>query len=349
LRPLAAGEQGRNHLFVGPRVRIGRSRDNDLVLPDRPVPTSSSRHAEAVLDAEGIWSIIDSGSANGTRVNGIVVQRQRLKHGDRIAFGDEQFVVSIGEAKNQRRALIAIVFGVIVTAAAGLIVFRASNVANFEAVASTAAPSVFMIAIETGGSRSMIGSGFAVTADGWLATNAHIADVLDRTIGSSGDRSGRAIAVQGDTYDVFPIGATLIDPAWKKGSLAHDVALVKLDGKVSTQPLSLADPATAAALARGAPIAAFGFPAVSTDPARPRGRLSVDVIGDVRGDYLEVGLGISPGMSGCPVLSRRGAVIAIVVGGDFVEMPDGIARPSGSSANWALSASIVRNLMERRR
>jgi S1-C subfamily serine protease len=99
-------------------------------------------------------------------------------------------------------------------------------------------------------------------------------------------------------------------------------------------------------LARGTPIAAFGFPAVSTDASRPRGRLSVDIVGDVRGDYLEVGLGISPGMSGCPVLDRRGAVVAVVVGGDFVEMPDGTARPSGSSANWALSASEVRGLLD---
>jgi S1-C subfamily serine protease len=209
-----------------------------------------------------------------------------------------------------------------------------------------AAPSVYMIAIETDGQRSMVGSGFAVSEDGWLATNAHIADALLRRQALPLNAGGvRAVAIQGDTYDARPIVSARVDPAWKTGSLAHDVALVKLDGKTPTLPLRLANDAAIRGLARGTPIAAFGFPAVSTDASRPRGRLSVDVVGDIRGDYLEVGLGISPGMSGCPVLNRQGVVVAMVVGGDFVQMPDGIPRPSGSSANWALTAASVRAML----
>jgi pSer/pThr/pTyr-binding forkhead associated (FHA) protein len=94
LRPVAGGEQGQERLFTGSPVRIGRSHDNDLVLPDRTDPSSSGRHAEARLDPDGSWSIIDAGSANGTRVNGVPVRRQRLRNGDRLGFGDEQFIVS---------------------------------------------------------------------------------------------------------------------------------------------------------------------------------------------------------------------------------------------------------------
>ena len=96
-------------------------------------------------------------------------------------------------------------------------------------------------------------------------------------------------------------------------------------------------------------VAAFGFPTVSTDPWKPRGRLSVDFLGDVRGDYLEVGLAIAPGTSGSPVLDEAGTVVAIVVGGDFVDTPDGRGKtPSGTAANWAISVSMLRDLLDLR-
>ena len=111
------------------------------------------------------------------------------------------------------------------------------------------------------------------------------------------------------------------------------------------RPLTLADQAAVAGITRGMPIATFGFPAVSTDADRPRGRLSVDVVGDVRGEYLEVGLGIAPGTSGSPVFDGAGVVIGIVAGGDFVTGPDSPPRPTGSSANWALVATVLAQLL----
>lgn len=349
LRPVAHGEQGQERLFTGPRVRIGRSRDNDFVLPDRTHPASSGHHAEAQLDRDGGWSIVDAGSANGTWVNGVPVQRQRLKNGDRLGFGDELFIVAIDGAGRLRTGFV--VAGVATTllavAVVGVAVSRRNTPVTFESAAESAAPSVFMIAIDADGQRSMVGSGFAVTDDGWLATNAHIVDALMKRQALQPEAKGtRAVAVQGDNYTAYPIVGARIDELWKSGSLAHDIALVRLKGTAATRPLRLADAATIAQLARGTPIAAFGFPAVSTDAIRPRGRLSVDVVGDIRGDYLEVGLGISPGMSGSPVIDRSGSVVAMVAGGDFVEMPDGTARPSGSSANWALSAKPIRTLLD---
>jgi S1-C subfamily serine protease len=348
LRPVADVGSKQELLFTGPRVRIGRSRDNDLVLPDRDSPSSSSHHAEAHLDPSGAWTIVDSGSTNGTRLNGVPVQRHQLKSGDRLAFGDEQFLVAIDNGKtNLVQRVAAIVLAVGALALSAWLVLRPAAPMTFEGVAAAAAPSLFMIGIDADGQRRMIGSAFAVSADGWLATNAHIADALTRRGAFAGEPEEkiRPVAVQGDTYVVHKIGKAAIHPMWKPGSLAHDVALLRLAGNATTVPLAMTD-AGSAALTRGTPIAAFGFPAVSTDPTRPRGRLSADVVGDIRGDYLEVGLGISPGMSGSPVLDRSGSVVAVVVGGDFVEMPDGTARPSGSSANWALSAAAVRELLD---
>jgi S1-C subfamily serine protease len=62
--------------------------------------------------------------------------------------------------------------------AVGFAVSRRSAPITFEAPAESAAPPVFIIAIEADGQCSMAGSGLAVSADGWLATNAHIADAL---------------------------------------------------------------------------------------------------------------------------------------------------------------------------
>jgi S1-C subfamily serine protease len=145
-----------------------------------------------------------------------------------------------------------------------------------------------------------------------------------------------------------PVVSAVIHSGWRAGSLNADVALLRLGpGGPRVPTLTLADAAAVGTLRRGTPVAAFGFPAVSTDPANPRGRLSVDVVGDVRGEFLEVGLGVAPGTSGSPVFDRSGLVVGIVVGGDFIEAPSGGTRPTGSSANWALSADTVRQLLDR--
>ena len=69
------------------------------------------------------------------------------------------------------------------------------------------------------------------------------------------------------------------------------------------------------------------------------------MIGDIRGEYLEAGLGIAPGTSGSPIFDQSGIVIGMVAGGDFAGAPDEPQRPTGTSANWALSASVVSDLL----
>ena len=186
----------------------------------------------------------------------------------------------------------------------------------------------------------IVGTGFAVDADGWLATNAHIAAFI-----TSGSAEGRAVAVQGDTYAARRIVRTLVHPDWRADSIQKDVALLQLEPGPAVTPLVLANAAALSRIQRGVPVATFGFPAVSTDAEHPRGRLTADVVGDVRGEYLEVGLGIAPGTSGSPVFDESGEVIAIVAAGDFIGRPGEPTRPSGTQANWALSASIVQEVL----
>src|SRR5438105_4925168 len=59
------------------------SRDNDIVLDDKRV---SRHHAEFVSQGTR-WIMRDTGSTNGTAVNGQVVREAVLKPGDQISLG----------------------------------------------------------------------------------------------------------------------------------------------------------------------------------------------------------------------------------------------------------------------
>lgn len=76
-----------------PRVVIGRGAHVDVRLPSRAV---SDQHAMVRVDGPDV-SIIDEGSTNGTRVNGVAIARGRrkfLRDGDEIGVGDYAIKVS---------------------------------------------------------------------------------------------------------------------------------------------------------------------------------------------------------------------------------------------------------------
>src|SRR5262249_20060955 len=64
-------------------THIGRSPDNDLVLPDDEV---SRRHAAIRLE-DDTHVLIDLESANGTRLNGEQIKEKTLADGDTISIG----------------------------------------------------------------------------------------------------------------------------------------------------------------------------------------------------------------------------------------------------------------------
>jgi hypothetical protein len=72
---------------VGDRpVSIGRLPECDITLSD---PNVSRRHAEVRPsdDGSGRHTVVDLGSTNGTKVNGIGVRSHPLQHGDEITVG----------------------------------------------------------------------------------------------------------------------------------------------------------------------------------------------------------------------------------------------------------------------
>ena len=326
--------RGEELIFTGPRVRIGRSRANTLVLTESDAPLSSGHHAEAILE-RGAWWIVDSNSTNGTFVNGEPVTRRRLATGDRLAFGDDQFIVASVQRVVSRTAMLAAIVAVAAVVSVAAVVATRRTPPRYAAIASRAVGSVFAVVIDEGTRRTVIGTAFAIDGSGRLATNAHVAAAIRRQ---------RALAIRGDTYEARRIAAVVMHPEWQPGSIRNDIALLQLEPGEPLVPLPLAPSGVFGKLQRGTALTSFGFPAASTDTQRPRGRLSVDVVGDVRGDYLEADLSIAPGTSGSPVFDDRGEVVAIVAGGDFVKGADGALVPSGSRVNWAISAERVREI-----
>ena len=68
---------------------IGRTDDNFILLSD----ASISRHHARILREGERYTLTDLGSSNGTRLNGKAVKEpQILSHGDRILFGNVEFV-----------------------------------------------------------------------------------------------------------------------------------------------------------------------------------------------------------------------------------------------------------------
>lgn len=63
---------------------IGRSEKCTICIPD---PTISGAHCKVQRDADGNYLVADTGSTNGTRVNGNRIESQRLANSDIVQIG----------------------------------------------------------------------------------------------------------------------------------------------------------------------------------------------------------------------------------------------------------------------
>jgi len=88
------GPQPGERFFVDrPRLTIGRDPESDIFLNDMTV---SRTHAVVEL-ASGTVSVKDSGSLNGTYVNGEIVETANLADGDVVQIGTFQMIFLSGE------------------------------------------------------------------------------------------------------------------------------------------------------------------------------------------------------------------------------------------------------------
>jgi pSer/pThr/pTyr-binding forkhead associated (FHA) protein len=79
---------GQVFTLAGPNITVGRE-------PEREIPLTSdvtvSRFHARLANENGVWTVYDNGSSNGTFVNGIRVSTQPLMRGDTVQFGSSKF------------------------------------------------------------------------------------------------------------------------------------------------------------------------------------------------------------------------------------------------------------------
>ncbi len=82
-------QNGRSYTLTGTRVYIGRESICNIAIEDL---NASRRHAELRRSANGVWTISDLNSTNGTFVNGSLVTSATLADGDRITVGTTDLI-----------------------------------------------------------------------------------------------------------------------------------------------------------------------------------------------------------------------------------------------------------------
>ncbi len=96
IRVFEEGGTEREVTLEPPSVRIGRSRECQLFIPD---PALSRQHAEFVVDGAG-WQIVDHNSKNHTYLNGRLLEpesRYPLAPGDKITVGKTHILFDPGQ------------------------------------------------------------------------------------------------------------------------------------------------------------------------------------------------------------------------------------------------------------
>ncbi len=115
-RLIVSGPQGteRTIALVETDITIGRATTNDIVLSDA---RASRSHARLVFE-NAHWSLVDLGSANGTRLNDQpVLERTPVQPGDVITLGDSALRFEVGMTSSPAPAVIDTVADLEVTLA----------------------------------------------------------------------------------------------------------------------------------------------------------------------------------------------------------------------------------------
>src|SRR5260221_1408923 len=86
IKHLSGSLQGKTSSSGKQVVRVGRAEDCDVRFDADKDPKVSGHHAEFLFE-DGQWFIVDTGSTNGTLVDGERITKQRLRQGEEIQIG----------------------------------------------------------------------------------------------------------------------------------------------------------------------------------------------------------------------------------------------------------------------
>ena len=101
LRQTQGADAGRELEFDQELIRIGRMPDSDLNFDPEVDLDASGRHAE-IRNEDGRYLLIDTGSRNGTWLNGQRIKHVALGDGDEIEFGRGGPRVVVAAVRNRR-------------------------------------------------------------------------------------------------------------------------------------------------------------------------------------------------------------------------------------------------------
>ena len=100
LRQTKGADNGRELEFEQDLIRIGRMPDSDVNFDPEVDLDASGRHAE-IRNEDGRYLLIDTGSRNGTWLNGQRIKHAALNKGDEIEFGRGGPKLEIEAVKNR--------------------------------------------------------------------------------------------------------------------------------------------------------------------------------------------------------------------------------------------------------
>jgi len=100
LRQTKGADAGREIEFEQNLIRIGRMPDSDLNFDPEVDLDASGRHAE-IRNQDGKYLLVDTGSRNGTWLNGQRIKHAALGDGDEIEFGRGGPKILIASVRSQ--------------------------------------------------------------------------------------------------------------------------------------------------------------------------------------------------------------------------------------------------------
>jgi len=119
LQGTSVGLEGHRFSLHAGRQTIGRRDDNDIVVNE---PSVSSAHAW-IINQQGQYVVMNTLSTNGTFVNDRRVHEASIKHGDRIRFGQVEFVFLTREPGARKPGGLMVLAGVLALAALAALLF----------------------------------------------------------------------------------------------------------------------------------------------------------------------------------------------------------------------------------
>ena len=168
------------------------------------------------------------------------------------------------------------------------------------------------------------GTGFFITADGYLISNYHV--------------------VKGAGKVRVLTSAGLIDAKLVQVDAANDLALLRADGRFAPLPI-----AASRTVALGGTVATVGFPDIGLQGFAPKlGKGEIASLSGAGDDprYFQISVPVQPGNSGGALVDERGNVIGIV----SAKLDAGVALAASGAlpenVNYAVKSSLLLNFLE---